>query len=222
MIRSAIELFREHGYSGTGLREINAHSGVARGAIYHHFPGGKAELAEEVLVATGQMVKQGLAMLASSGDAVAMLDGFVAAWKQNLAATGYRAGCSVVAIVAESRRDAPQLARTAARVFASWNTVIAGVLARQGVKRAEARRLATLTVSSIEGGVILCRAAGEARALDEVGSALRSMYRAAIESVQGSRNPIAGPHAAKVPRRASRTQSNGTTMNPKTAKGGTR
>jgi AcrR family transcriptional regulator len=45
MIQSAALLFREHGYSGTGFRDVIEHSGAPRGSIYHHFPGGKEELA---------------------------------------------------------------------------------------------------------------------------------------------------------------------------------
>ena len=46
MIASAAELFREQGYSATGFRDVVEHSGAPRGSIYHHFPGGKAQLAQ--------------------------------------------------------------------------------------------------------------------------------------------------------------------------------
>ena len=49
MVRSAAYLFRERGYSGTGFRDVIAHSGAPRGSIYHHFPDGKAQLAEEAV-----------------------------------------------------------------------------------------------------------------------------------------------------------------------------
>ena len=49
MTRSAALLFGERGFSGTGLREVIAHSSTPRGSIYHHFAGGKAELAREAV-----------------------------------------------------------------------------------------------------------------------------------------------------------------------------
>ena len=68
MIRSAYQLFRERGYSGTGFREISAHSGVAKGAVYHHFPAGKADLAEQVIRLAGREV--GDLMAAAADDVV--------------------------------------------------------------------------------------------------------------------------------------------------------
>ena len=49
MVESAALLFREQGYSGTGFNAVIEHSGAPRGSIYHHFPGGKAELAAETV-----------------------------------------------------------------------------------------------------------------------------------------------------------------------------
>ena len=49
MTRSAALLFGERGFSGTGLRDVIAHSSTPRGSIYHHFAGGKAELAREAV-----------------------------------------------------------------------------------------------------------------------------------------------------------------------------
>lgn len=39
LVSVARELFAERGYSGTSVEEIIQRAGVARGALYHHFPG---------------------------------------------------------------------------------------------------------------------------------------------------------------------------------------
>src|SRR5690242_20447853 len=49
MVRAAVELFRERGYAATSFGDVLARSGAPRGSIYHHFPGGKEELAAEAL-----------------------------------------------------------------------------------------------------------------------------------------------------------------------------
>lgn len=39
LVAVARELFAERGYAGTSIEEIIRRAGVARGALYHHFPG---------------------------------------------------------------------------------------------------------------------------------------------------------------------------------------
>ncbi len=48
LIESAHRLFGRRGYSNVSLNEIVEASGVTKGALYHHFPGGKKDLMEAV------------------------------------------------------------------------------------------------------------------------------------------------------------------------------
>ena len=56
LVWAAAKLFRRQGYSGTGLRDILAASGAARGSLYHHFPGGKEEIGAAAVTAAGGLV----------------------------------------------------------------------------------------------------------------------------------------------------------------------
>ncbi len=46
LTRAALELFQMRGYHAVGVSEILARAGAPKGSLYHHFPGGKAALAE--------------------------------------------------------------------------------------------------------------------------------------------------------------------------------
>jgi AcrR family transcriptional regulator len=50
LLRAAERLFGDKGYEATSLDDIAARAGVTKGALYHHFPGGKAALFESVVL----------------------------------------------------------------------------------------------------------------------------------------------------------------------------
>ena len=49
IVREAAELFNTHGFAGTSLSDVLAATGLEKGGLYNHFPGGKVELAEAAL-----------------------------------------------------------------------------------------------------------------------------------------------------------------------------
>src|SRR5215471_9016581 len=53
MVRSAAQLIRRKGVSGTGMREIVSEANAPRGSLQHYFPGGKEELVAEALLWMG-------------------------------------------------------------------------------------------------------------------------------------------------------------------------
>jgi AcrR family transcriptional regulator len=178
MVRSAAVLLREHGYAGTGFRDVIAHSEAPWGSIYHHFPGGKAQLAEEAVRYAGDFVAQ-LIEHSPPDDPIATLRGFLAIWKQGLETSDFRAGCPVVAVATEAPADQPALSEAAAHAFAQWEQALAATLRRSGISRARSRRLATIVVASIEGAIVLSRARRSTRPLDDVGRELELVLKAA-------------------------------------------
>lgn len=167
MIVSATELFRENGYSGTGFREVVARSGAPRGSIYHHFPRGKAELAEESVRFAGAVVAARIERAAAAGDPHAMLTAFADGWSRQLQRSDFRAGCPVVAVAVEADTCAG-VAQAAAEAFEQWEALFARALRGAGVPRARSGRIATLTVSAIEGAVIQSRVARSTAPIDDV------------------------------------------------------
>lgn len=68
LIAAARRLFAESGYAGVGTEEIVQLAGVTRGALYHHFRGGKEELFRAVLVQLSAETVRHIAAAASAGD----------------------------------------------------------------------------------------------------------------------------------------------------------
>lgn len=49
IVEQLLDLFFVHGYNATTLSLISMHTGLGRASLYHHFPGGKEEMARAVL-----------------------------------------------------------------------------------------------------------------------------------------------------------------------------
>src|SRR3954465_7962201 len=161
IVRAAAALFRRNGYSATGINEIAEVSGAPKGSLYHYFPGGKDQIAEAAVrfvgagvVATREQLEQAHAGTASMIRAYCKL---LAGW---MAKSGFRDGCPISTTLLESAPQSPALTAAGREAFDSWRSVIARALVRDGLGKAEAKRLATLAVSAIEGSLILARVEG--------------------------------------------------------------
>jgi AcrR family transcriptional regulator len=179
MIQSAALLFREHGYSGTGFRDVIEHSGAPRGSIYHHFPGGKEQLAADTVAWVAAVIERRIERAVQRGEPVAALGMFVDAWREVLEDSNFRAGCPIVAVAAEADAGSTATAAAAA-AFTRWQELVARALLNAGVGRTDARRLATLVVAGIEGAILMCRARRDIRPLRDVHRALEATLRTAI------------------------------------------
>src|SRR5437868_4562331 len=108
MLDSAARLFREHGYNGTGFRDIVQHSHAPRGSIYHHFPGGKAQLGVEAVIAAGDFITGLFAKGVDSDDFVAGFQRFWGWWIEFIEADNFVAGCPIVGVAVEAHPEAPE------------------------------------------------------------------------------------------------------------------
>lgn len=179
MIQSAALLFRERGVEGTAFADVLEHSSTPRGSVYHHFPGGKQQLAEEATRWAGELMGAGIAGALREGDPLAAFDDFVALWRQVLEQSEFRAGCPIVAAALEGDRS-PGASAAAAETFAEWRTALAGGFAEAGLPAEEAGPMATLFIAAIEGGIVLARAQRSIEPLTEVADQLRGLAQQAL------------------------------------------
>jgi AcrR family transcriptional regulator len=179
MIRSAAALFRERGVEGTSLSDVLEHSGAPRGSIYHHFPGGKAELAEEATRYAGDLIATGLARALASDEPVAAIRDFTAAWRGVLRDSDLDAGCPILAAALEGDRS-PGARDAAGAAFERWAQLCAEAFEGHGLAPERARSLATLAIAAIEGGVVLARAQRSIEPLERVADELEALAGAAL------------------------------------------
>ena len=133
LIRSASSLFRRKGYAAVGVAEILKASGLPKGSLYHHFPGGKEELAE----AATRWAAAGVERLIHA--AFASADSFEAGAlalcriiTEDLAERENVPACPVLSILQAGDTE-PALRETAADLYGAWSASIARHARRLGV-----------------------------------------------------------------------------------------
>lgn len=176
MIASAAVLFGARGIEATSFPEILAASGAPRGSIYYHFPKGKRQLVEDALRwTTEQLLRFQLEGPVHRAEEV--LDRFVMFFRRSVVVSHCRAGCPVAAVAASHYGGEAALAALVRATFRSWTRVLTRQLRKVGVPPARARALATTTLASVEGALILCRAEGSVAPLDAVRREIRALVR---------------------------------------------
>jgi AcrR family transcriptional regulator len=177
MIESAALLMRERGVQATSFSEVLTRSGAPRGSIYHHFPGGKAQLIEEATRYAGEFTAAGLIAALDQPEPAAAIHLFAGMWKRILSRSDFGAGCPVVAATLEGD---PSARAAAAAAFSDWEALLAEGFQRRGVTPERALSLATMFLASIEGAVVLARAQQSVAPLERVASELERLVVAAL------------------------------------------
>jgi len=158
MIAAARRLFREHGYLGTALSDVVTESAAPRGSIYFHFPGGKEELATEViLLHAGDHIAHINRAAAATSTAGQLIEAFMGRERDELISSHYREGCAMAPIAIESTPASAQLSDANRRAFQDLITTLAARLTEKNVPVSRATQLATNVWTSVEGALILSR-----------------------------------------------------------------
>jgi AcrR family transcriptional regulator len=182
MIRSAAQLIRRNGVSGTGLREVVIEADAPRGSLQHYFPNGKDQLVGEALRFMGSVAgRRARRALESSRHQrpSELLAGVIDGWKDDLLGEGFEAGCPLVAAAADVLATNDQLRGEIASAFDDWQTPLIDALVETGIARRRASALAVLIISALEGAIVLARVSQDTTPLDIVNKEIGPILDAA-------------------------------------------
>ncbi|UVK52105.1 TetR/AcrR family transcriptional regulator [Mesorhizobium sp. AR02] len=171
MVRSAALLIASHGVNATSFSDVLADSGAPRGSIYHHFPEGKHQLAQDAVRLTGEWVLARQRACAGT-TAADVLSCFVDLWRQVVLASAGASGCAVAGVAIDSGPAEGALIEVVRSTFRSWVDLLRAQLEATGVPSARAASISVATVAGMEGALILCRAEGNSAPLDTVADEL--------------------------------------------------
>jgi TetR/AcrR family transcriptional repressor of lmrAB and yxaGH operons len=177
LIDTAATLFRRQGYAATGLNQILDEAGVRPGSLYHHFPGGKQQLAASVVDGSGAAIADLLRRLLATGIPVAdIVDRWVDVHIAQLTAD-WRDGCPIEPIATESVHASALVREASARAFDSWCLAIEQRLQHDGWMAADAKTVAVSVISLIEGALVLAKVSGAVTPLEAAKHGVRRLLR---------------------------------------------
>jgi AcrR family transcriptional regulator len=181
------ELFRQYGYTGTGLKQVVTNANAPFGSLYHFFPGGKEQLGTEVIRRSGRMYYELFeTILAAAPDPVAGVRDFFAGAAEVLRETDYADACPIATVALEVASTSEPLRAATAEVFESWIAGAAGHLVTAGLAADEARQLAILVIAGLEGAFVLSRAMRDTAPVDVAGAAATAAVDAALANARAA------------------------------------
>ncbi|MBB4568015.1 TetR/AcrR family transcriptional regulator [Rhizobium leucaenae] len=151
------EVFRELGYEGASMSEITVRTKLSKGSLYHFFPGGKEEMAAEIMANIDAWFVNEMFKPLEEDEPHAAI---ARMWETT--DTYFRSGhriCLIGAFALDETRD--RFAGVIRGYFHRWIKALAGALTRAGIKIGEANPLAEEAVVGIQGALTLARALGD-------------------------------------------------------------
>jgi AcrR family transcriptional regulator len=180
ILDASFELFRRQGLTGTGVKQILARAEAPYGSLYHHFPGGKDQLAAETIARAGEYYGRLVAgKLAEHDDTVVAIRAAFHDAGVTLVETDFADACPVETVALEVASTNERLRLATAEVFDSWVAALAVFLTDGGIDPDEAPELAVTILAALEGAFVLARATRRTDALDACGAAMAELVDAA-------------------------------------------
>jgi AcrR family transcriptional regulator len=178
ILTAAAELMRRKGYGAVGMKDVVAASGAPIGSLYHHFPGGKAQIAREALINAGTAYGLLIPTLVDPHDDLGeAIESVFAQAAADMAGTGFANMCPVASVAAEVADTIEDLRDTAADVFTGWLDGGTAYFVSRGLSEDAARDLTVALVAALEGAFVLVRTLRDTEPLLAVGRVLAPRYR---------------------------------------------
>lgn len=158
MLDLLLNTFRDMGYEGASLAELSTATGLGKSSLYHYFPGGKGDMAEQVLAHLDRQLTTNLYEPLRSASTPArklgvMLDTLDAFYEGGRKACLFERLCGSV--------DRTRFRRPLRQAFAAWMEGVEAICLEAGLPKAAARARAEDFVVRIEGALIVCAGTGD-------------------------------------------------------------
>jgi TetR/AcrR family transcriptional regulator, lmrAB and yxaGH operons repressor len=155
LLKAARAALARRGLHAMSVNDLLAAANVAKGAMYHHFPGGKNELAAHAIMGLGQQAAANIRQLGSgSTDFVANIQTWFDHSCTRLKTSQFDLGCPLAISALEVGTDNPDLRNALKQAFTQMREALEEALLAQRLDIETARNWAYLLISTFEGGLL--------------------------------------------------------------------
>jgi TetR/AcrR family transcriptional repressor of nem operon len=160
IIRKAAPIFNQRGYDGAALSDLMKATGLEKGGIYRHFDSKQQLAAEAFDYAWRETLNARIHDLDAIPNTVDRLKQLVANFVERCGTIP--GGCPLLNTAIDSDDGNSVLRERARKALRGWRSYLisvisAGIKAREIRPRIDARNLATIIISSLEGAIMLYR-----------------------------------------------------------------
>ncbi len=175
LVDQLVVVFRARGYEGATLTQLAKATGLGKASLYHHFPGGKAEMAAVLLRhGVSELQQKAFRHLTTKRAPMVRIRNFIAGF-DDYAEQG-NTHCLVAVLAQGSAAEAH--GRHIAQQFQDWQATIAQTFEDSGMKRKKAKRLAGSLLAELYGGLLLAKLNGDPSIFQRTIKTLTKTYAA--------------------------------------------
>ena len=168
MIAATVDLLRGYGLSGAGINDIVRESAAPKGSVYHFFPGGKQQIAEEALRAYVPQVDAFIEQaMAGQRTPALRVKALFEAFARRVEGAEFRRSCPIGTVCLDLSGESEPLRPVLQEALETWTRTIARHVDLGDARRS--RSFAGLVMTAIEGAYVRARAEHSAQAFREAG-----------------------------------------------------
>jgi TetR/AcrR family transcriptional repressor of lmrAB and yxaGH operons len=154
VIPMVAEVFRELGFEGASMSKITTRTGISKGSLYYFFPGGKEEMAAEILAHVDAWFAGNVFEPLERDEPHTAIQKM---WRE---VDAYFRSCQRICLVGAFALDETRdrYAAMVCQYFKRWIDALCAALVRAGAAIETATAISEEAIGGIQGGLTLARA----------------------------------------------------------------
>ena len=150
-------IFRKRGFDGATIAELSRITGLGKASLYHHFPGGKEEMADELIrLCCNHLNENAFRHLKHGGPAAKRFQAFLKGFSDYVEAG--EANCLLAVL---SLRDSPASKAFLRIQTLDWINQLRRFFRKSGLPKKASRRRALEVMTRLQGALVIDRMTGD-------------------------------------------------------------